>query len=112
MQNDQLGQVRPSDTNATLIFTPDEGNDKKQWEGESIVACNRSAAVAKASVYHDKDGTTYDDDTVLVNEDDLQPNETRVYALGIKGRRDTDHVAVKSDTANAINFTMYGKREF
>jgi len=104
----QLAQVRPSNTNANLLFKAD-----LDTEITNIIVCNTTSTAARFSIYHDDDGTTYDANTKLYHEVSLAGQNSFQIARGLYGGAGISvaaggNVAVQSDTANAFNFTAYG----
>lgn len=105
----QLGQLRPANTTAASLFTPGEA---KEYRIYLIVVTNVSAGAAKASIFHDKDGTTYDQTTALVYEHSISAGSSPLeleYRHGISGYEAAGNLGVQTDTANALNFTCYGE---
>lgn len=105
IQEKQLGQSRPSGTSAVSIYSPAADTT---WIGKTMLICNTTAGAVAFSVYHDEDGTTYDQSTALFYTVPLSANETMNVSLFIAGSNSSGNVAVQTDTANAITFTMYG----
>lgn len=106
--NRQLGQLRPTDTSAASIYTPAA---QVPYEAKLIVVCNVSALPANASVYHDDNGTTYDETTALLHAHTLAAGETVFLEGPFSGYRAAGNIAVKTSVNNAINFTVYGEVE-
>jgi len=109
---DQLGQARPADTNAASIYSPSV--DTMSAEILTIVICNTTAGAESFRLFHDKDGTTYDETTALFFDESLAANTTRIITFtegsGLWCYRDASgNVAVRSSTGSALTFTVYGK---
>lgn len=105
----QLGQLRPANTTAASLFTPEEA---KQYKIYLIIITNVGAGAAKASIFHDVDGTTYDQTTALMYEKSISPGSSPIeleYRHGISGYEAAGNLGVQTDTANALNFTCYGE---
>tara|TARA_Y100001937_G_scaffold63114_1_gene86616 strand:- start:44 stop:391 length:348 start_codon:yes stop_codon:yes gene_type:complete len=102
----QLAQVRPSDTNATLAFTA-----TIKTEITALFITNTTGTAATYSVYHDDDGTTYDQSTALYYQVSLGANETKTFT-GNLGEGITlsagGKLAVQSGTSSALTYTFYG----
>jgi len=104
----KLDRVRPNSTSATVIFTPRGG---VRYIGKLLIVANVSAAKRKFSVYYDDDGTTYDDDSVLYSEIEIPGNTTWEIDFGGVGlpiNESSGNLAVQTDVADDINFTLFG----
>ena len=101
----QLGQTRPSNTTAVSIYSPDGGEVANILD---IVVCNTTSSGATFSIYHDEDGTTYDEDSALFFSVNLPGNKTVIIEANWWMRDSDGNLAVKSGTADAINFTVNG----
>jgi hypothetical protein len=103
----QLAQSRPSVTTAQGILAP-----SIPTEVTLITVCNTTGTAAAFSIYHDDDGTTYDDSTALYRAVSVAANTTvRIefqHAGGGISLSDTGNLAVRTDTASALTFTVYG----
>ncbi len=101
----QLGQLRPANTTAASIYSP--GTNVKAVR-MSLVICNTTATKAKFRIFHDDDGTTYDESTALLFDAEILGNHT-VEVDGFKAMDDpAGHIAVRTDTNSALTFTIYG----
>lgn len=102
----QLGQLRPSDTSAASIL-----NNALPWEVDLIVICNVSSDTAGASIYHDADGSTYDESTAIFFNASVPANTVVHYEPEepIANVDANGNLAVKSGTASALTFTVYGR---
>jgi hypothetical protein len=82
----------------------------------ALIVCNTTANAATFSVYHDNDGTTFSEETALAFSQELFPNtSTIVLAAGAPGVGVTiaagGSLGIKSGTASAMTFTLYGVTE-
>ena len=104
-----LGQARPANTNAVSIYSP-AGNARA--EVLQIVICNTTSSAATFRIFHDDDGTTYDQTTALYYDKTVAANDTlRVYPNdppGFAMVNAAGNLAVRTDTNNALTFTVYG----
>lgn len=105
LQEKQLGQSRPSGTSAVSIYNPASGVTAII---KNIVICNTTGSPAKFSVYHHEAGTTYDQSTALCYQVDIQKNQTITIDSFMAMHNSSGHLAVQSDTGNALTFTVYG----
>lgn len=104
--NKQLAQLRPSDTDTVVILNP---IDKSRVIVYTVNIANTTASGATLSLFHDKDGTTFNESTALLFDFTIPANETLklFYEDGI-GLTSQDNLAIRAGTANAITVTLYG----
>lgn len=101
-----LGQLRPSGTSAVSIYSPP---DNTQVIIKSIVICNSNGAGVHASVFVDNTGTTYNETTALVWGADISHGAMpTILNCDICLNNTAGNIAVKTDTANALTFTIFG----
>lgn len=101
----QLGQSRPSGTSAASIYSPASNVDAII---KTIFVTNVSSDIATYRLFHDDNGTTYSQDTAIAYDVELPPGRVDVYDMNIIMGDDTGNIAVRTDTANSITFTIYG----
>lgn len=104
-QEKQLGQLRPADTNAASIYAPANGVTAVI---KNIVVCNTTSSSVTFRIFHDDEGSTYDESTALVFDCTLLPNETKSFDGFKASATFGGNIGVRSSTGNAINFTLYG----
>jgi hypothetical protein len=78
-----------------------------------ITVCNTTGSTAKYSVYHDDDGSTFDQSTALYYAVSLAANTTvelMTYGPGLYVAK-SGQIAVQTDTGSALTFTLYGNTE-
>lgn len=106
----QLAQVRPAVTTATSAFTAD-----LTTEITMIAICNTTSTAAAFSLYHDDDGSTFDQTTALHYEQNIPGNTTLYISADSMGGGITvstdGQIGVQTDTANALTFSVYGTTE-
>lgn len=104
----QLAQSRPSGTSAVTLFSA----GSTRVEVTRVVVANVTASAATYSLYHDDDGTTYDQGTALAYEVSLPANSWLVLDFEGMGSGITIQaggaMGIKSGTASAITYTVYG----
>jgi len=101
-----LGQARLSDTTATSLYSPADG--VKTQITEILVANNTAGAIA-CRLFHDEDGTTYDQSTALYYDKSIGANDTlRISEASIWMSNSSGNFAGRSATGNALTFTVYG----
>lgn len=106
----QLGQLRPGNTSAASLFSPTVSGQYKVF---SILIANSDAGAATASVYHDVDGTTYDQTTAIVYNKSIATGDYLhlQFPDGICDYQLAGNIGVKSSVASALTFTAYGEVE-
>ena len=102
----QLGQLRPANTNAASLYGPPEN---KGVIVDKIVVCNVTANTPTFRVFHDEDGTTYDQTTALAYDEALPANQRLVIDGPFYMRNTNGNLAVRSSANDEITFTAYGR---
>ena len=102
----QLGQARPADTNAVSIYSPPANNTSIIT---TINVANTTAIDATYRLFHDSNGTTYDETTALAFDVTVSANTVQVHDYIIGMNDTTGNLAVRTGTANAVTFTVYGQ---
>lgn len=105
MQEKQLGQIRPANTTATSLYSPPASTTTII---KSIVITNTTSSKTEFSLFIDDDGTTYDDDSVLYSTVEILGNSTVQIDTYWPMNNASGNLAVKTETADAINFTAFG----
>lgn len=99
----QYDQIRENSTNATAIFALTASMRQAQIYLKVANVTNQSALVR---IYHDDDGTTYDESTAIVWDLKITPGEflevDHLFVNNSSGR-----VAYRSSVANALTVTVY-----
>lgn len=107
-EGSQLAQIRPSGTAAVLAYA----NGRLNAEITLIVVCNTTASPVNFSIFHDNDGTTFDQSTALYYAKSLAANDTALLPFHSPNAglavRPSGNIGVQTSTANALNFTLYG----
>lgn len=103
----QLGQLRPANTSAASIFTT--GTQQIAWATTLIIA-NLTGTDAYFSVFHDIDGTTYNESTAVAFVVKVEANGVVEWNFDnyLPLPKANGSIGVQSDTANALNFTLNG----
>lgn len=104
IQEKLLGQSRPSNTTAVSIYSPSSGNTIIK----SIWVCNTSAAQVTFRIFVDDDGTTYDESTALFWDVTIDGNSTVEMDTFLAMNNSAGNIAVRSSSANALTFTLFG----
>jgi len=104
----RLGQLRPADTIAGTLWTSPFFS---QFEVTLVNCVNVSTGDSKISIFHDPDGSTYDEDTALVYEYTIGPGDLFQFEAqkSIVGYKAGETIGVQSSVANAVNFKAYGR---
>jgi hypothetical protein len=99
----QLGQYRENSTNPVSIYSPDAGQTAQLF----LKIANVSGSPALVRLFHDENGTTYDQSTALIYDLKIMPGEIlEVDHIFINDS--TGNVAYRSSVANALTATVYG----
>lgn len=102
----RLFQSRPSGTSAVAAYTHALFS---QFEMNIIRAVNTTASAVVISIYHDPDGSTYDQDSALEYNVTLDPYQSLVISDEVVGYKNGETIGVQTDTADAVNFVGYGR---
>lgn len=105
----QLGQLRPANTTPQTLYTPADGIIAKNVV---VIVCNVSAGNANYSIYHDDNGTTYDQTTALHYGVQLTSGTAATPVsidIPIHMDDDTGSIGVQTSVADALTFTAYGE---
>ncbi len=101
----QLFQTRPAGTSAATAWTaPYFG----QYKFTTIRATNVTASPVVVSIYHDDDGSTYDQTSALEYQVTLPANGSMTISNEVAGYSSGGTVGVQTATGSAVNFTGYG----
>jgi hypothetical protein len=100
---DQVAQARENSTNAVSVFSSGAGETHQI----RLKAVNVSGASATLSIFHDNDGTTYDESTALVWQMTLSDGQPPYEMEGIYMSNENGNLAYQSSVANAITMTVY-----
>jgi hypothetical protein len=105
----QLAQIRPSASASTAFVAT------LRSEITQIVVCNTTASAATFSIYHDDNGTTYDQSTALFYSAPIDGNTTvqvisDAIGSGLMMARGAA-LGVKPSVDLALTFTLYGVTE-
>lgn len=106
----QLAQSRPSGTSAVSAFTATLATEITR-----IVIANTTGSAANASVFHDDDGSTFDQTTALLYAVSIPANSTTMIESGGAGSgitvKPSGQIGIQTGTGNALTFTIYGITE-
>lgn len=102
----QLAQTSPSVTSAVTLYAPPIGTEVTR-----IQCVNYSGSPVDVEVYHDDDGTTFDN-TTIIEKFSAPANQTtellyRNAGQGVSVMKG-GAIGVKAGTADSVNFTAYG----
>jgi len=97
-----LAQIRENSTNPALLYQPAAGEVAEV----SLRISNNTAGAVLVRVFHDIDGTTYDEASAIIWDYSITAGLFLVL-LGIK-MNSSGALAYRSDTANALTVTVYG----
>ncbi len=105
LQEKQLAQARPSGTSAVSIYSPGSGVTAII---RNITVSNTTANQVTFRIFHDDDGTTYDQSTALFYDVTIARYSTTQITAFMSMNNSSGNLAVQSGTANALTFTVYG----
>ena len=105
LQEKQLGQLRPADTTAASLYSPAA---LVTAIIKNLVVCNTTAVTATFRIFVDDDGTTYDETTALFFDAEILGNTTVSFTAFAAMNDSNGNFAVRTDTANALTFTLFG----
>jgi hypothetical protein len=99
----QLAQSRLTNTTATSIYSPSSGETVQIF----IKIVNTTSSAVAVRVFHDADGTTYDQTTALVWDTSIEPGEfleiDKIFMSSSSG-----NLAYRTATGSALTATVYG----
>ena len=104
---EQIAQARENSTNAISVFSPG-ANEKIIINFINIT--NTSGAPAKVRMFHDDDGTTYDESTANAWDVTILADSVWDRVVQICMDNSSGNFAYRSDVANALTITIYGDR--
>jgi len=106
----QLAQTRPSGTSAESIFTSGgiQTHDRP-YKLHSVIICNVSGSTLNMSLFHDVDGSTYDESTALFFEYPMTAGQTLIMSEPLTDYQIAGNLGGQSSVANGITFTVYGE---
>lgn len=106
----QLAQSRPGDTNASTLYTA-----LRNTEVTKIFVCNTTGTAATFRLFHDNDGTTYDQTTALYYDYSVAANTTLIISAEVLGGGVSvfkgGAIGFRTGTLNALTITLYGVME-
>lgn len=99
-----LGQLRPANTTATSIYSPDD-----YAIVDKIIVCNQGGITPKFRIFLDDDGSTYDETTALYWDIVLDKDQTIEIEGTFYMANSSGNLAVRTDTADDVTFTVFGR---
>ncbi len=105
LQEKQLGQLRPANTTAASLYSPAASTTAIL---RTLHVSNTTASSAKYRLFVDDDGTTYDETTAIAFDITLPANTTDTHEFHVAMNNSTGNFAVRTDTANALTFSLHG----
>ena len=114
-QGELLAQSRPGVTTPVTLLSAAE----LRIEVTLLIACIVPSAISddlNITVYHDDDGTTYDDDTAIMHETRLKLlQDGRLIQAQHPGSgiviKPGGSIGIQTSVADEVNFTLYGITE-
>lgn len=105
IQEKQLGQARPGSTSAVSLYSPGASTTGIL---KNLIICNTTTALANMRVFMDDDGSTYDETTAIFWDVQIDANSTIQIDLHAGMNDAAGNIAVRTDVADALTFTLYG----
>ena len=106
MDEKQLFQARENSTNAVSVYSPAADTNTVV---KHLRVVNTSGGNADLTLYHDDDGTTYDESTAIEWQTTLATGETfEIDNTFIALNNSSGNLAYKSSVANALTITGWG----
>ena len=105
LQEKQLGQLRPANTTAASVYSPGAGVTAVI---KGIFIANTTGATVNFRLFVDDDGSTYDESTALYWDASVPANSTVEITAFIAMNDSGGNIAVRTDTASALTFTVFG----
>ena len=103
----QLGQTNPANTNFATIYSLPDSNTTTIID--KIIVANVDSSNHTFRINHDADGTDETTGTRLFHDNSISANTTTVIDGPFYMRNSSGTFKVRSSTANAITFTVYGR---
>ena len=100
-----LGQLRPANTTAASLYSP---GANEEVTINNLVAANLGTSSVKIRLFLDDNGTTYDETTAIGWDIEIPPGRIYKHPGVISMNDATGNLAVRTDTANDVNFTATG----
>ena len=100
-----LAQVRSTSTSAVLLYQPARGIVA---EIQTIVASNSSASTQLYHLFHDDDGSSWDEATNIAWEVSKATNTVDVISLTLWMADPNGTLGCQHNGASAFTFTVYG----
>ena len=105
MTETYLGQGRYADANNHSIYSPAANTIVVVT---TIVVCETSGNADSYRIFHDNDGSTYDQSTALYYDKAINANDTHIIHPKIIMDDSSGNLAVRNATADRLTFTVYG----
>ena len=87
------------------IFSPSK---RDRYTIKSILIANTTASSVDFRLFHDEDGTTYDETTAIFFDIPLSGNCTFLYESEIFMNDPAGNLGARTATGSALTFTVYG----
>ncbi len=111
-QGELLAQVHPGVTTAVTLF---QSQDLRTEITLIAAAIREGGGATKVLIYHDDNGTTYNDTTLISGETPVEDDADFIFQAQHPGSgihiKPGGSLGVKVDKANEITFSVYGVTE-
>ena len=102
----QLGQVRPSDTTPTALYSP---ANRDRCTIHNIIICNTTSSSTTYRIFVDEDGTTVDQTTAIAYDIPILGNTTDTWEIELYMNDPAGRLSVATGTGSALTFTANGE---
>ncbi len=100
----QLAQFEVT-TVATSFYSPPADT---QTIIKSMIVVNHGVASTEYTLYHDDDGTTYDDSTTLISDLGIAKGEFDLGTANLMMNNSNGNLAIKAGSNDRLTITIYG----
>lgn len=111
-QGELLAQGRPNSTSPVTIF---QAGELRVEITLVIAAIREGGSSTEIFVYHDDDGTTYNDDTIIASDAKIEDDTDVIFQAQHPGSgimiKPGGSLGVKVSAAGEVNFSVYGITE-
>jgi len=106
-KEDMLGTpLRPANTTAASLYSPIA--PVKRWIAKTLRVCNTSGSGATFRIFYSKAGTIYDETTAQFWDHPIAADTTVDITSFMAGASTSGNVGVRTNTANALTFSLFG----
>jgi len=101
-----LGQLRPANTTAASVYSPGSNIEAII---DTIVVVNTTSGSVDFRLFHDDDGSTFDESTALFWDEALAADTARIIEGPFYMNNPNGNIGVRTATNSAFTFSVYGR---